>query len=114
MHDSIIITIESGVVSEIYSSAPLQATIVDYDMIEGGETFERRLKKAVLPLTPGRVVKPEQIESLVRALVLECRRPRDDRQSTCTGGDAGTEASDQLIKENRNNHSPTMRFLTKS
>ena len=95
MHNSIIIKIESGVVSEIYSSAPLQATVVDYDMIEGGETFERRLKKAVLSLTAWRLVKPEQIEPLVRTLVLECRRPRDDRQSSCMGGDAGTKASDQ-------------------
>ena len=88
MHNSIIIKIESGVVSEIYSSAPLQATIVDYDMIEGGETFERRVKKAVLSMAPEQLVTPEQIEPLVRALVLECRRPADDRQPPGIGGDA--------------------------
>jgi hypothetical protein len=87
MHNSIIIKIESGVVSEIYSSAPLQATIVDYDMIEGGETFERRVKKAVLSLAPEQLVKPEQIEPLVRSLVLACRRPADDQLSSRRGGD---------------------------
>ncbi len=75
MNNSIIIKIESGVVAEIYSSAPLQATIVDYDMIEGGETFERRLKKAVLKMAPEQIVKPEQIDTFVKSLVLKCRRP---------------------------------------
>jgi hypothetical protein len=81
MNNYIIIKIESGVVSEIYSSTPLQATVVDYDMIEGGETFELRVKKAVLSMAPEQLVRPDQIEPLVRALVLACRRPADGRQS---------------------------------
>jgi hypothetical protein len=80
MNNSIIIKIESGIVAEIYSSAPLEATIVDYDMIEGGETFEQRVKKAVISMVPEQLVKPEQIDSFTRTLVLKCRRPADDRQ----------------------------------
>ncbi len=85
MNNSIIIKIESGVVAEIYSSAPLQATIVDYDMIEGGETFERRLKKAVLKMAPEQVVKPEQIDTFIRSLVLKCWRPEDQHSSRIDG-----------------------------
>jgi hypothetical protein len=73
----IIIKIESGVVSEIYSSEPLNVTIVDHDVIEGGETFECRMKKAVLPMTPELRFRPEDIDQVVKKLVLECLRPKD-------------------------------------
>lgn len=76
MNNSIIIKIESGVVAEIYSSTTLQAIIVDYGMIEGGETFERRLKQAVLSMAPEQIVKPEKIYAFVRSLVLKCPAPR--------------------------------------
>jgi hypothetical protein len=77
MNNTIIIKIESGVVADIYSTGPLQAIIVDYDMIEGGETFEHRMKKAVLPMTAEQCVKPENIDDVVKTLVLECSRPAD-------------------------------------
>jgi hypothetical protein len=75
----IIIKIESGVVADVYSSAPISVTIVDHDVIEGGETYETRMKKAVFSMTPGQRVRPEDIEQTVEALVLECRRPADRR-----------------------------------
>lgn len=73
----IIIKIESGVVADIYFTEPVNVTIVDHDVIEGGETFEDRMKKAVLSMTPEQRVRPEDIEQVVRTLVLECIRPLD-------------------------------------
>lgn len=79
MNNTVIIKIESGVVADIYSTGPVQAIIVDYDMIEGGETFEGRMKKAVLPMIAEQCVKPENVDALVKTLVLECSRPADRR-----------------------------------
>ena len=45
--NQIIIKIESGVVADVYFTEPVNVTIVDHDVIEGGETFEGRMKKAV-------------------------------------------------------------------
>ena len=73
----IIIKIESGVVAEVYSSAPVSITIVDHDVIEGGESYETRMKKAILSMTSEQCVRPEDIDQLVKTLVLECRRPQD-------------------------------------
>ena len=73
----IIIKIESGVVADIYFTEPVNVTIVDHDMIEGGETFEGRMKKAVLAMTPDKRVRPEEVEQVIKRLVLECRRPAD-------------------------------------
>ena len=77
MNNAIIIKIESGVVSDIYFTQPLKVTIVDYDMIEGGETLEQRMHKAVFAMTPEQHVRPEDLNALARALVLECSRPLD-------------------------------------
>jgi hypothetical protein len=79
MNNTVIIKIESGVVADIYSTGPVQAIIVDYDMIEGGETFEGRMKKAVLPMIAEQCVKPENVDALVKTLVRECLRPADRR-----------------------------------
>ncbi len=75
----IIIKIESGVVADVYVTEPVNVTVVDHDVIEGGETFEERMKKAVITMTPGLRIKPEEIEQTVRSLVLECKRPADRR-----------------------------------
>jgi predicted metal-dependent phosphoesterase TrpH len=75
----LIIKIESGVVADIYVTEPVNVTIVDHDVIEGGETFESRLKKAVLSMTPDQRIRPDEIEQVVKRLVLECRRPADRR-----------------------------------
>ncbi len=73
----IIIKIESGVVADVYFTEPVNVTIVDHDFIEGGETFEDRMKRAVIKMTPELRIAPGEIERTVRALVLECRRPAD-------------------------------------
>jgi hypothetical protein len=77
----IIIKIESGIVADVYSTEPVDITIVDHDVIEGGETFEGRMKKAVLSMTPEQRIRPEDIEQMVKTLVLECIRPADRRLS---------------------------------
>ncbi len=82
----IIIQIESGVVADVYFTEPVSVTVVDHDVIEGGETFECRMQKAVLSITPEQRIRPETIEEVVRSLVLACRRPKDhDPVSTCDG-----------------------------
>ncbi len=75
--NQIIIKIESGVVADVYFTEPVRVTVVDHDVIEGGETFEDRMKKAVLSMIPEQRISPEDIEGRVKALVLECRRPAD-------------------------------------
>lgn len=75
----IIIKIESGVVDEVYYTEPVSVTVVDHDVIEGGESFSDRMKKSVFKMTPGQRVRPEDIERVVEALVLECTRPADQR-----------------------------------
>ena len=82
----IIIKIESGVVDDIYFTEPVSVTIVDHDMIEGGDTYEARMKKAVLYMTPDQRVRHEDLAQLVETLVLECRRP-SDRQAFADRGD---------------------------
>ncbi len=69
----IIIKVESGVVAEIYHTEPVQVTVVDHDVIEGGETLENRMRKAVLSKTPEYSVRPEEIDRLVTSMVLGCR-----------------------------------------
>jgi hypothetical protein len=73
----IIIKIESGVVVDVYSTEPVDVTIVDHDVIEGGETFEVRMNKAVLSMTSCQGVMPADIDEVVKHLVLECSRPID-------------------------------------
>ena len=80
----IIIKIESGVVADVYFTEPVKVTIVDHDVIEGGETFEARMKKAVITMTPELRINPREIEQTVRSLVLECRRPADRLLPECT------------------------------
>ena len=79
----IIIKIESGVVADVYFTEPVTVTVVDHDVIEGGETFDDRMKKAVFKMTPEQRVRPEDIEQVVETLVLEC---------TPSGGQASARA----------------------
>jgi hypothetical protein len=92
MTNTVIIKIESGIVADIYSTGPVEAIIVDHDLIEGGETFEARMKKAVLPMISEHRVKPENVDDMVKTLVLECLRPADRKTPapTSDGDDAGT------------------------
>lgn len=79
--NTIIIKIESGVVADVYSTVPVQVVVVDHDVIEGGEPFERRMEKAVLAMTPEQHIRPDEVQSMVRSLVLECIRPVDRQGS---------------------------------
>ena len=75
MNHTIIIKIESGIVSDIYSTDPIQVIVVDYDLIEGNESCEHRMIKAVHVMSPDGFVKPEEIDSAVKLLVAYCSRP---------------------------------------
>jgi len=75
--NTIIIKIESGIVADVYSTAPVRVVVVDHDVIEGGETFERRMEMAVFTKSPEHYVKPDEVPSVVRTLVLACERPAD-------------------------------------
>ncbi len=86
--NDIIIKVESGIVADIYFTEPLNVTIVDYDAIEGGETFEDLMKKAVITMTPDTRVGREHIEDVIKSLVLECRRPGDRRSGKSISGKA--------------------------
>lgn len=81
MTDTIIIKIESGAVSAVYTSEARRVIIVDHDLIEGGESFEQRMRKAVFTIVPDSV-RPEDAEALAAALALECRRPADRKGRT--------------------------------
>ncbi len=82
----IIIKVESGVVAEVYSTEPVSITIVDHDVIEGGETFEDRMKKAVFSMLPEQCIRPEDVDGRVKTLVLACRRPKDSDRIAAFGG----------------------------
>jgi hypothetical protein len=83
--NTIIIKIESGVVADVYSTAPVRVVVVDHDVIEGGESFERRMEKAVLSMTPEQCVRSDEIPSLVRSLVRACIRPADRHPAGTSG-----------------------------
>ncbi len=78
MSSTIIIKIESGVVADVYSTDQDRIIIVDYDLIDGDETCEARMKKAVLSVLPDYHVEPEEIDETVTALLKHSRRPADD------------------------------------
>jgi hypothetical protein len=78
MKNAIIIKIESGIVADVYVTEPMQIVIIDHDMIEGGETFEQRLRKSVFSLPSEKCIIPGRIDALVESLVLECKRPGDE------------------------------------
>jgi len=84
----IIIKIESGVVADVYYTDPVNVTIVDHDVIEGGETYEARMKKAVLSMTPEQRIRHEDIDQVVETLVRECIRPADRHALAGTGNKA--------------------------
>ncbi len=77
MNDTIIVKIESGIISEVYASAPIQVIVVDHDVIEGGETFAQRVARSVSTMEPDKAFEPGEIDALVTSLVLECTRPGD-------------------------------------
>ncbi len=79
----LIIKIESGVVADIWHTGPLTVTVIDYDVIDGEDDLEARMRKAVLSLPAGEIVAPEGVETLVKSLAAACKRPIPGRR---TGG----------------------------
>ena len=47
--NQLIIKIESGVVADIWHSGQLDVTVVDYDVIEGGDSFEALVAECERP-----------------------------------------------------------------
>ena len=72
--NTLIVKIESGVIAEVYSTAPAQIIVVDYDLIEVDETLDCRMRK-VVPMPPDEYIKPYDIDTVVRDLVVKCIRP---------------------------------------
>lgn len=88
MDNTIIIKIESGVVADVYATSPAQVIVVDYDLIEGDETFESRVRKAVLSMPIDYSVKPEEIAGIVAFLLAACERPPRSRGQHQTADNA--------------------------
>jgi hypothetical protein len=72
---TMIITVESGVVTAILPTGPVEAVVVDLDMIENEDPFENRVRKAVLQLDPDDRIRRDDLNSLIAAMVREYRRP---------------------------------------
>lgn len=73
--NQLIIKIESGVVADIWHSGPFDVTVVDYDVIEGGDDLDARMRKAVLSLPSGQPIPAKGAQALVESLVAACERP---------------------------------------
>lgn len=73
--NTLIVKIESGVIAEVYSTTPAQIIVVDYDLIEGDETLDCRMRKAVLSMPPDEYIKTDDIDTRVKDLVVQCSRP---------------------------------------
>jgi hypothetical protein len=71
----VIIKIESGVVSDVYFTEPVKVTFVNHDVIEGRNPYDTRMKSAVISMTVRQHISPEDIELVVKKLVLECEQP---------------------------------------
>jgi hypothetical protein len=76
---ALIITVESGVVTDILPTGPVEAVIVDLDMLENDDTFEQRMRKSVLPLIPEDRITSHDVSKLVTTIVQEYRRPARKR-----------------------------------
>jgi len=72
---SLIITVESGRVTDILPTGPVEAVVVDLDMIEDEDSFEHRMRKAILPLDPDGRILPRDMNTMIAAIVREYRRP---------------------------------------
>ncbi len=67
--------VESGVVTDILPTGPLEAVVVDLDMLENEDTFEQRMRKSVLPMNPEGRITIEAMPSFITSIVREYRRP---------------------------------------
>ena len=83
---TLLITIENGVVTDILPTGPVEAVIVDLDMLENDDTFEQRMRKSVLPMTPEGVITSDDVSSLITTIVQEYRRPARKRTAPAPDG----------------------------
>ena len=83
---TLIITIESGVVTNILPTGSIEVVIVDLDMIETEDNLEQRLLKAVVPLESGAAIRSIDLNRLVACLVSEYCRPARKRPSPSPDG----------------------------
>lgn len=83
---SVIITVENGVVANILPTGPIEAVIVDLDMLENDDTFEQRMRKSVLPMTPENRILSDDISSLITTIVQEYRCPARTRKAPAPDG----------------------------
>ncbi len=79
---TLVIMVESGVVTNILPTGPLEAVVVDLDMLENEDTFEQRMRKSVLPLLPEGRITLEEMPSFITSIVREYRRPGRRRRTT--------------------------------
>lgn len=85
-HCSLIITVESGVVTDVLPTGSIKVVIVDLDMIDNEDNLEQRLLKAVVPLESGAAIRSIDLNRIVACLVSEYRRPARKRPSPSPDG----------------------------
>jgi len=83
---TLIITVESGVVADILPTGPIEAVIVDLDMLENDDTFEQRMRKSVLPMIPESRILSNDVSTLITTIVQEYRRPGRKRPASTPDG----------------------------
>ncbi len=77
--------VESGVVTSILPTGPMEAVVVDLDMLENEDSFEQRMRKSVLPMLPEGRITADDMPSLITTIVREYRRP-DRRRAPGSAG----------------------------
>ena len=70
MVERIIVCVQSGVVSYIYSSAPVKITVVDFDIMEKSDPVEKRAKKAVHNVLPDKYFEKNDFSKVVNCLIV--------------------------------------------
>ena len=82
---TLIIMVESGVVTDILPTGPLEAVIVNLDRIENDDPFEQRMYKSVLPMNPGGQIEADDMPALITAIVREYSRSGRRRAAAADG-----------------------------
>ncbi len=83
---TLIIMVESGVVTDILPTGPMEAVVVDLDMLENEDSFEQRMRKSVLQMNPEGRITIDAMPSLITSIVREYRRPGRRRAPDTSGG----------------------------
>ncbi len=83
---TLIIMVESGVVTDILPTGPMEAVVVALDMLENADSFEQRMRKSVLQMNPEGRSTIDAMPSLITSIVREYRRPGRRRAPDSSGG----------------------------